>query len=70
MSKKIDKGSLRIIANDLNRCADELIQVYPYLFISDDGLKYGNKNNIKDTITQLRYDCYQITGILMEVLDD
>lgn len=70
MSKRIDKSSLRIIANDLNKCSDDLLQVYPYLTISEEGLRYGNKNNIKYTITQLRYDCYQLTGVLMEVLDD
>lgn len=70
MEKKIDKGSLRRIANDLNNCADSLIQIYPYTYISDDGLKWGNKNNIKDTIKQLKYDSYLITGELMEALDD
>ena len=71
MGKRFDKGQLRIIAENINRCADDLIQVYPYIFISDAGLRYGNKQtNIKDTIIMLKYNSYLITKELMEVLDD
>ena len=71
MGKRLDKGQMRIIADNINRCADDLIQVYPYVEVSDEGHRYGNKQtNIKDTIIMLKYCNYLITRELMEALDD
>lgn len=37
------KEALRNIIKDISNITDEIILIYPYIDIMDDGLMYGNK---------------------------
>lgn len=58
---KIDKFALKQAIEDADRIANHLILLYPYLYITSDGDKFGDKLEIKEDIKELKYLSYMLS---------
>lgn len=68
--EKIDKLALKTAIEDTNKIADHLITLYPYLYISSDEDRFGDKSEIKEDIKELKYLSYMLSRELMKIIDN
>lgn len=66
---KIDKFSLKQAIESTNKIADHLITLYPYLYLTSDGDKFGDKSDIKEDIKELKYLSYMLSRELLKLFD-
>ena len=64
------KEALRNIIKDISNITDEIILIYPYIDIMDDGLRYGNKKIIRGDIEKLNVIRSTLPDILLDELDN
>ena len=67
--EEIDKYSLRQAIEGTDKIANHLIVLYPYLYLTSDGDKFGNKSDIKEDIKELKYLSYMLSRELWKIID-
>lgn len=64
------KEALRDSITAVNSITDDIILLYPYIDVRDDGLIYGNKNTLRQDIEILSSIRKKLIDVLMEELDE
>lgn len=64
------KEALRDSITAINSITDDIILLYPYIDVRDDGLMYGNKNTLRRDIEILSSIRKKLIDVLMEELDE
>lgn len=64
------KEALRDSITGINSITDDIILLYPYIDVRDDGLMYGNKNTLRRDIEILSSIRKKLIDVLMEELDE
>lgn len=64
------KEALRDSITAINSITDDIILLYSYIDVRDDGLMYGNKNTLRRDIEILSSIRKKLIDVLMEELDE